>query len=181
MELILRKEVLVNKTLCRVFAVTAFSLLMLLGSFVRIPLLFSPVPITLQTLFVLLSCALMGARLGLFAQLVYIFAGVSLGALSLWGVTGGYFLGFILGGAFCAFALKSKAASLPYIIAVFCLSDMIILACGTIWLSIFFRQPLTASLMMGFIPFIPGDILKVMVGVSLYRRYSLRAKEILSN
>jgi biotin transport system substrate-specific component len=76
MEALLRKEIILNKTLCRVIGIAVFIILTSLGAFVRIPLPFSPVPLTLQTFFVLLGGALLGSNLGALSQLSYIFLGV---------------------------------------------------------------------------------------------------------
>ena len=77
MEAVLKKEVILDKTLCRVMGVLTFVILTSLGAFVRIPLPFSPVPITLQTFFVLLSGALLGSNLGTISQLSYLLLGAS--------------------------------------------------------------------------------------------------------
>ena len=76
MEAILRKEILVNKTISRIIGLLTFIILTSLGAFVRLPLPFTPVPITLQTFFVLLSGAFLGSRLGISAQLGYILLGI---------------------------------------------------------------------------------------------------------
>ncbi|MBU1869504.1 MAG: biotin transporter BioY [Candidatus Omnitrophica bacterium] len=98
MEAILRREIVLNKTFCRAAAVFISVLFISLGAFIRVPLPFTPVPITLQTFFVLLSAAFLGARLGATAQVIYVFLGISgiplftgagNSALYLFGPTGG--------------------------------------------------------------------------------------------
>ena len=76
MEALLKREIILNKTLCRAMGVLTFVILTSLGAFVRIPLPFSPVPITLQTFFVLLSAALLGSNLGTISQLSYLLLGI---------------------------------------------------------------------------------------------------------
>ena len=76
MEALLKREVILNKTLCRVMGVLTFVILTSLGAFVRIPLPFTPVPLTLQTFFILLCGAFLGSKLGVTAQLSYMFLGV---------------------------------------------------------------------------------------------------------
>src|SRR3989339_1178484 len=70
---------------------------------IKIPLGFTPVPITLQTLMVLLSGAMLGARYGALSQFLYlvlgaaglpVFAGGSGGIASLFGPTGGYLFSY---------------------------------------------------------------------------------------
>ena len=53
----LSKEVIANKLACRIIGVAVFVISTALGAFIRIPLPFTPVPLTLQTFFVLLSGA----------------------------------------------------------------------------------------------------------------------------
>jgi len=83
-------------------AVIGLGLAPALSAFVRLPLPFSPVPLTLQTLFVLLSGALLGAGAGAAAQvvgLVVLWASPTLLAAAapggLLGPTGGYLLAFV--------------------------------------------------------------------------------------
>lgn len=75
-------------------------------SFISIPLPFSPVPITLQTLGVMLSGLLLGPQLGSISVGLYliagtlglpIFAGGAAGIGVLMGPSGGYLLGFLPG------------------------------------------------------------------------------------
>lgn len=185
-ELILKKEIIVNKTLCRFLGVCVFLILTSLGAFVRIPLPFTPVPITLQTLFVLLCGAFLGNNLGAFVQLSYIFLGVSglniftgagSGLLYLLGPTGGYLLGFILASFLIGRFIKSSN-SLFFTFGLFCLGDAVLLFCGTLWLKFLLGYNLAKALFMGFLPFIPGDLLKIAAATAIYSRLKLRLKEI---
>lgn len=187
MEAILKKEIIVNKTLCRITSVSVFVILTSLGAFVRIPLPFSPVPITLQTLFVLLSGALLGSNLGAISQLSYlllgisglpIFTGAGSGLFYLFGPTGGYLLGFVLATVLVGRFIKYSQDNLFSTFIILCLGDLVILCCGIIWLRIIFRYSLAKLLFIGFIPFIPGDLLKVWVASTIYLRLKPRLKEI---
>src|SRR5262245_17113843 len=82
----------------------AFNLLLALSAQVRIPLFFTPVPITAQTFVVLLTGALLGPRLGAAAMAAYllegamglpVFQGGNSGVAYMFGPTGGYLIGFI--------------------------------------------------------------------------------------
>src|SRR5690348_13378303 len=82
--------------------IVAFSLFVALCAQVSIPLPFTPVPITLQTLAVLLSGAALGSKRGALAMLLYmglgsahlpVFAG---GANGFPIFTGGYLIGFVI-------------------------------------------------------------------------------------
>ncbi len=80
-------------------AVLAWAYVIAISSQVRLTLPFSPVPITAQTLFVLLGGALLGTRRSVLSVATYLIGGaVGLpffagGALA--GPTGGYLVGFI--------------------------------------------------------------------------------------
>ena len=84
----LRTNVISNKAINAVIGVAFFIIATTLGAYIRIPVPGTPIPITLQTFFVVLSGAVLGSRLGLFSQAGYIF----LGAIGL-PVFQGYLLG----------------------------------------------------------------------------------------
>lgn len=186
MELTLKKEIISNKTICRIIGVTAFVILTTLGAFIRIPLPFTPVPITLQTFFVLLSGAFLGSRLGATAQISYMALGVSglslftssgSGLLYILGPTGGYILGFVVAAIFIGKFIK-YANNFFYALAVFCAADIILLGCGTLWLKILFNYSLAKSLFIGFLPFLAGDLFKAILACAVYSKLQKRIKEI---
>ena len=69
------KNIIINKQAERAFLVTSFIILTALGAYVRIPLPFTPVPITLQTFFVILCGAILGKKLGSLTQTSYVILG----------------------------------------------------------------------------------------------------------
>lgn len=144
------------------------------GADVRIPL--QPVPITLQTLFVLLAGALVGPRVGSLSQLAYVglgfagvplFAGACAGAAVLAGPTGGYLLGFVLAPAIVG-RWVGDGANYRRSLFAFGAAAVAILALGTIHLAIFYTRDLSTAVAAGFLPFLPGDALKVMAAASIY-------------
>jgi len=188
MEAVLKREIILNKTLCRVMGVLTFVILTSLGAFVRIPLPFSPVPITLQTFFVLLSAALLGSNLGTISQLSYlllgvlglpIFTGAGSGLFYLLGPTGGYIFGFVLAAFFVGKFIKYGQNNLLVIFVLLCAGNLILLTCGVIWLKLLLGYEFTKLLSIGFIPFLPGDLAKALVAAIIYLRLKPRLKEIL--
>ncbi|MCU0651849.1 MAG: biotin transporter BioY [Candidatus Omnitrophica bacterium] len=146
MEAILKKEIITNKQLCRLIGIAGFVIMTSLGAFVRIPLLFTPVPLTLQTFFVLLSGAFLGSRLGAVSQLSYVFLGASglsiftqagSGLAYFYGPTAGYLAGFILAAFFIGKFIKYGRDNLIAVFCLFCLADLLLLTCGAIWLRVF--------------------------------------------
>jgi biotin transport system substrate-specific component len=185
MEAILNKEIILNKAMCRVFCVLIFIILTAFGAFVRIPLPFTPVPITLQTFFVMLAGALLGSGLGAFTQLSYIalgatgvpiFTGAGSGLSYLLGPTGGYLFGFLLATFWLGSAVKYCRNNLLFAFIIFCLGDFLLLSCGVIWLKVVFGYAFSKLFFIGFAPFIPGDLIKAFFAAVIYLKLKDRVK-----
>lgn len=137
---------------------------------VRINLPFTPVPITGQTLGVILIALLVERKLSVSTMLLYILAG-SLGAPVYAGfksgfvlntATGGYIIGFIFASLICGyFVEKGYTKSTFKLIMVIILANLIIYTLGMLQLSLFI--PLNKVLYAGLLPFIPGDIVKMII------------------
>jgi len=188
MEAVLNKEVISSRVLCKALSLIVFVILTGLGAFVRIPLPFTPVPITLQTFFVLLSGALLGARLGSLAQLSYlslgilglpIFTSAGSGLLYATGPTGGYLFGFLLAAFFAGKVLADNKRSFIFVFFTLCLADFILLTCGIIWLRFLFGYPFNKLFYLGFLPFISGDLIKAFLAAIVYSKARARFSAIL--
>jgi len=188
MEAIWNREIILNKAIRRVMAVCVFVVLTALGGFVRIPLPFSPVPITLQTFFVLLSGVMLGGWLGVSSQLSYIllgimglpiFSGANSGLFYLFGPTAGYLFGFVLASFFLGRLIKYCPDRFLMIFLLMCLADLLILSLGIVWLKLLFGYHIDTLLFIGLIPFIPGDLLKAFLASVIYAKLKTRLKEIL--
>jgi biotin transport system substrate-specific component len=145
------------------------ALLVALFSQVVIPLPFTPVPVTGQTLAVLLVGALLGSRRGAGSLLMYLASGVMglpvfssgmAGLARLAGPTGGYLLGFVAAafvvGMLCErWVARHPAALLPTLIV----GSLVIYLFGVSWLAVYVG--IENSLAMGLLPFIPGDLVKL--------------------
>jgi len=186
METVLKKEIIVSKAATKIFGVGIFIILTSLGAFVRIPLPFTPVPVTLQTFFVLLSGACLGRKLGVASQLGYIslgvlgipvFAGAGIGMLYLCGPTAGYLCGFIAAAFFLGNTLRFRQGKIGTL-ALFLLADSMILVCGSVWLKFLFGYSFKQALLAGFVPFVPGDCIKALCAVGIYLGIRHRLQEI---
>jgi biotin transport system substrate-specific component len=162
--------VLPGSLLWKLVLVLAGSALIALAAQVRIPLPFSPVPVTGQTFAVLLIAAALG-RLGLASVIAYliegaiglpVFAGGTFGVATIVGPTGGYLIGFALAAALVGSAAeRGWDRHLATALAAMFLGELAIYACGLAWLA---RFPLPVSLVdAGLIPFIPGDLVKMVL------------------
>ena len=152
------------------------SLLFALSARVSIPLGFTPVPITLQTLVVMLVGAALGSRRGALAALLYLAEGATGlpvfasggGLLYLLGPTAGYlwsypFAAFVVGWL-CERGLdRSFATSLLAMLP----GSILIYLIGVPWLAFVVHLSLSQALVAGLLPFIPGDIIKVIIAAAL--------------
>jgi biotin transport system substrate-specific component len=184
---ILTREVIENKTVNRILGVTVFIILTMLGAFVRIPLPFTPVPITLQTFFVLLSGLLLGRNLGGVAQMSYVLLGVAgaplftstgSGIAHILGPTGGYLAGFVAASFYIGWGIRRVREGFWPVAVVLLIGDCILLCSGVLWLKVITGFSLSRLFYIGFIPFIPGDILKIAAAATIYGRLKPRLKEI---
>ena len=151
------------------------SLFVALSTQVAIPLPFSPVPITGQTLAVLLVGALLGSRRGslcLFAYLTEgavglpVFAGGTAGIAHLLGPTGGYLMGYIPA-AFLTGLLAERGWDRRMGTALLAMSvgNVVIYAFGLPWLALFVGGERVLAL--GLLPFILGDLVKLVLAAVL--------------
>ncbi len=154
-------------------AVVSFAVFTAVAAQVRIPLPFTPVPITLQTLVVVLAGFYLGHKGGSLSQLVYLslgalgapfFAGHG-GALSLIGPKAGYLWGFVLSSFFAGqFALRF-AAKKNFILnwAGAFIASLPPLFLGTLWLKQSLGLSFEQAVFMGFLPFMVGDLVKTTI------------------
>jgi len=157
------------------------SLLIAVCAQIQIPLYFTPVPLSAQTFGVMLVGAILGSRKGAFSILLYLFEGSFLnlpfftggtsGLLCLLGPKGGYFMGFIVQAYLAGKCMETygQSKSIVKIALGFFASCLIQLSMGTLWLSHFVGMG--NALMMGFYPFIPGDLVKVLAVISYLKSH----------
>ncbi|MEY3387021.1 MAG: hypothetical protein RIR53_1832 [Bacteroidota bacterium] len=143
---------------------------------VRIPLPFTPVPITGQTFAVIAWPLLFGYRAGLGAVGSYLLLG-TLGApvfagfeslAALWGPTSGYLLGFALVAALVGRLRDVGATSTMMGLALTIVAaQALILACGAVVLSLFVG--VENAYVMGVAPFLPGDVIKTVLLITMVK------------
>ncbi len=148
-----------------------FAALTALGSLIIIPLPFSPVPITLQSLFVLLSGNFLGKKWGFMSQIIYIFIGV-IGLPVFAGGTGG--IGILFGptsGFILSFPLASYISGIKinkYL--AFTLATISIYIFGISGLILITKMGLSTAITSGVTPFLIGDIFKIFLAVYISER-----------
>ncbi len=156
----------------------AFACLVGLLAQVRIPLGFTPVPLTGQTFGVLLAGVTLGAYWGGASMLMY----VGIGALGMpwfqqmnggieyaFGATGGYLVAFVLVAFVVGWLTERRIAarSAMRLLPVMVLSSVTILLVGTAWLSVALGVSFAAALEMGFLPFIGLDVAKSVAAAGI--------------
>lgn len=183
------KEIINDRAANAIIGVTFFILATILGAYVRIPVKGSPVPITLQTLFVMLSGAVLGKRLGAYSQLGYIllglwglpvFQGYSSGFAHILGPTGGYLIGFIFAAIFIGKMIESQSLKIYRIIASFIVGNFILYSFGILWLIYLYKINLTNALSIGVLPFMPAEFIKIFFAATIYHKIAQRSKNIFS-
>ena len=160
-----------NATLLRnILLVLGFSTLLALSSRISVPLPWSPVPITGQTFAVLLTGALLGSRLGAITIVAYLAEGAAGlpvfayggGIAELLGPTGGYLIGFVPMAFIVGYLCERGWDRRPWSAALAMLAgNAILYLFGLCWLARF--VPSGSLLSAGLIPFIPGDLTKLVV------------------
>jgi biotin transport system substrate-specific component len=161
----------------RVVAIGLGALAVALSAQIVVPVPFSPVPMTLQPLAVLVVGGLLGGAAGLSALLLYIamgmaglpvFAGGGSGVLRLLGPTGGYLLAFPVAALVTGILLRPVltgrptigAGSVLRVLLVCALGMAIIHAGGVAQLAALGGDP-SLAFRVGFVPFLTGDLIKV--------------------
>lgn len=159
-----------SRRLADCILVLAFSFIIAASAQVRIPLPFTPVPITGLTLGVLLTGAALGSTRGAAATGLYlawgglglpVFAGGASGAANLFGPTAGYLLACPIA-AFHVGCLAEQNwdRRVGGAHAAMLVGSGLILLVGAAWLSLYVGG-LRNALIQGVLPFLPGDIIKV--------------------
>jgi biotin transport system substrate-specific component len=166
-QLALARPVAVPRPLNEALGITAFALMTALAAFVRVPLPFTPVPMTLQTLAVLCSAGFLGRKAAA-SQALYlavgaaglpVFNGAAGGFGHLLGPTGGYLSGFVAAAFIVGWMLEGRRG-MAATIGAMVLGSLLILAAGSAWLSAILKLDFHRSLQMGFLPFLAGDLAK---------------------
>lgn len=144
---------------------------------IQIPL--PMVPINLALFAVHLCGALLGARWGALSMAAYallgavgvpVFSGFASGPSVLFGKTGGYILGYIL----CALLVGLLTRRIGFSMKGLCISMVIgVAVCyafGTVWFMVITGMNLATSLTYCVIPFLPGDVVKILLAAVLALR-----------
>jgi biotin transport system substrate-specific component len=144
------------------------------GAYMAIPI--GPVPIVLQSLFVILSGLVLGSRWAAASMAIYllagliglpVFAGGGGGPAKLIGPTGGYLVGFLLAAYLIGLVAERSNGRLWINLLGLVAGSLVIYLCGVAWLKTVLDVSLNKALAMGMWPFLPGDALKIAAALAL--------------
>ncbi len=158
--------------------ICAFSALTAIGAQVEIP--HYPVPFTLQTFFVLLAGAFLGARNGALSQVLYIalgviglpvFSGAGFGFARLIGPTGGYLLAFPIAAALVGYMIQRRG-SFGWIVVSMVAGLIVIFTSGTLQLYATTIRSLPEAISSGFLILSWWDVLKLGAAATIYHQFA---------
>ena len=169
--------------------VTAANILLALCAHIAIPLPWTPVPITGQTFGVLLVAVLLGSRRGTIAVVFYLLEGMAglpvfapmgaPGVARFFGPTAGYLLAYPPA-AFVTGWLAESTSGIWFVrfaglrlTGALIAGDAIIFLGGCLWLAIATGLGWGPAFHAGFLPFVPGEILKMALIVAAVRGVEL--------
>lgn len=170
---VIARRVLPRSSVVAAVLVVAAAAITALAAQVRIPLPFTPVPITGQTFAVLLTGAALGWKLGSAGQLLYIgvgalgapvFTDASGGLEVLTGATGGYLVGFVFAAALVGRLAEGRQdRTFSTMFTAFILGSLVIYVFGVVGLMASTGWPLVEAVEKGVVPFLLGDLVKAGV------------------
>jgi biotin transport system substrate-specific component len=145
---------------------------------VTLPLFFTPVPLSLAPLAVLVLGLLLSPRLAAGTFAAYLAEGAaglpvfspnpaSGGLAHLFGPTGGYLLAYPLAAALISFLYRRMGRG--YVPAFVCaaIGDLLILTCGALWLAALTHIAVMQATALAVLPFLAGDALKIAAAAGI--------------
>lgn len=165
--------------------ISLFATLIAVSGYITIPIPFSMVPVTAQTLAVMLAGSLLPVRHAAVSLLVFlmmgaiglpVFSGGAAGMGIIIGKTGGYLIGFLVGAALIS-VLKGKKPGFLRLLTANAIGGIIIVnTFGVLWLNYITGIGITKAIAFGALPFIPGDIVKIVIAALITLRLSKHVK-----
>ena len=157
--------------------VSGFALLTALAAQIKVPLPFTPVPMTLQTLVVVFAGMLLGAKRGALSQILYLVAGLAgapffattAGLAFLARPTAGYLIGFIPSALLAGVLMGQKPQQKGFLslwITAF-VASLPCLFLGAAWLKVWSNHSWTMALSLGVAPFLVGDLVKTTAAATM--------------
>jgi biotin transport system substrate-specific component len=153
------------------------SLFVAICAHISLPLLFSPVPLTMQPFAVLLVALLLEPATAFAALAFYLVEGAAGlpvftphgvgGVAQIIGPTGGYLLSYPFVAAIASWLARRRTPTFVTRFASAAVGNILILLCGSLWLAMYTHAGARMVISMAILPFLPGDTLKVISAAAL--------------
>ena len=174
-----------NKRLKSIIKIAVMTALICAISPISVP--FGVVPISLSTLIIMISSFIIGSLEAIISVLFYILIGLiglpvfssfQSGLSVLLGPTGGYIIGYVFI-PLSLMIIKDKRNRFLCAIGIV-LGNTLLYTIGTIWLMVYLKESFINSLMIGAVPFLITDLIKVIIviiiGPELYKIFNTKRK-----
>lgn len=136
----------------------------------------SPIPISLGNMVICFTVTILGMKKGSLSVLIYlllglagvpVFSNFTGGIGKLLGPTGGYLVGYLFLAMLLGFFMEhfKNRHTTNFLGALF--GMLILYLFGTIWLALQLDLNFTAALLVGVAPYIPFDIIKILLSISI--------------
>ena len=134
------------------------------------------VPISLTTFGLYLAVRILGGKKGICVCLLYlimgfvglpVFSGFAGGPAKLLGPTGGYLIGYLLLTVIAGFFVDKFPGKKGFCLLGYILGTAACYLLGTLWLAVLMEIGFGAALLIGVAPFLPGDVVKIVVALWL--------------
>lgn len=175
------KDVVVDRRARVAVGIVAFALATVFGAQIAVPVPFTPVPITLQTMFVILAGVVLGPRAGAASMALYVgvgamgapvFSNGGAGIGWLLGPTGGYLLTYpasAFAAGWVASPWRVGRGPLALLLAGLATGVLVQYAGGLLQLASLTGRPFGEVLAMGALPFLFGDAVKIVTAAWIAR------------
>jgi biotin transport system substrate-specific component len=163
----------------KAFLVVGATALVALCAHVSLPLYFTPVPLTLQTLAVILIGLTLGPALGASAMVLYLAEGAMGlpvfspqgpgGIAQLLGPTAGFLLSYPLAAAAAGSVVRSVRigrSQFPAAILAGIAASVVIFSMGAGWIATLLHLSPAAAWHLSIAPFLPGEVLKIVAAAA---------------
>ena len=163
------------------------SLFVAVCAHLSVPLPFTPVPLTLSDLAVLIVGLILGPRMGFTALGIYLAEGAGGlpvfspagpgGFAQLLGATGGYLIAYPFAAAIAGYLARSLKAIPAYMAALTAATagSTLLMASGAAWLGFYLHHDAALTLKLAVLPFLPGQVVKIIASAGIHtslRRWS---------
>jgi biotin transport system substrate-specific component len=158
--------------------ISLFTALICVSSYIKIELP-SAVPITAQTLAVMLAGSVLTPKQAAFSLLTYlllgaigapIFAGGAAGLPIIFGKTGGYLIGFLVGAVVISLIRGKKNNLILLGVANIIGGIVVVDLFGALWFSFITGMDMMKTFVLVVLPYLPGDLIKVAAATIIANR-----------